>query len=157
MTPYSMSESTVKEIMTEFVQTIPTNSSVFEASEIMTKLGVGSIVVTQMAHPSGMLTERDIVTKVVSQDLNPSKVPVEKIMSSPIISIESSEIISEAALMMSIYKIRRLVVVGPDGSLAGIVTATDIASWLARHEDYKNNVLNAIARLHDVQQCIPYQ
>ena len=152
-----MSESTVKEIMTEFVQTIPANSSVFEASQIMAKLGIGSIVVMQGVQPAGMLTERDIVTKVVSQDLNPSKVPVEKIMSNPIISIEPSEIISEAALMMSIYKIRRLVVVGKDGSLAGIVTTTDIASWLARNEDYKNNALNAIARLHDMEQCIPYQ
>jgi CBS domain-containing protein len=152
-----MSESTVKEIMTEFVQTIPANSSVLEASKIMVKLGIGSIVVIQRAQPVGMLTERDIVTKVTSQDLTPSKVLVEEIMSNPIISIEPNEIISEAALMMSIYKIRRLVVVGQDGNLAGIVTSTDIASWLARNEDYKNNALNAIARLHDMQQCIPYQ
>lgn len=152
-----MSESTVKEIMTEFVQTIPANSSVLEASKIMVKLGIGSIVVTRRAEPVGMLTERDIVTKVTSQDLTPSKVLVEKAMSNPIISIKPDEIISEAALMMSIYKIRRLVVVGQDGNLAGIVTSTDIASWLARNEDYKNNALNAIARLHDIQQCIPYQ
>jgi CBS domain-containing protein len=152
-----MSESTVKEIMTEFVQTIPANSSVLEASQIMVKLGIGSIVVTQRAQPVGMLTERDIVTKVTSQNLTPSKVLVEEIMSNPIISIEPDEIISEAALMMSIYKIRRLVVVGQDGNLAGIVTSTDIASWLARNEDYKNNALNAIARLRDIQQCIPYQ
>lgn len=152
-----MSESTVKEIMTEFVQTIPANSSVLEASKIMVKLGIGSIVVTQRAQPVGMLTERDIVTKVTSQDLTPSKVLVEKVMSNPIISIKPDEIISEAALMMSIYKIRRLVVVGQDGNLAGIVTSTDIASWLARNEDYKNNALNAIARLHDIQQCVPYQ
>jgi len=152
-----MSESTVKEIMTEFVQTIPANSSVLEASQIMVKLGIGSIVVTQRAQPVGMLTERDIVTKVTSQDLTPSKVLVEKVMSNPIISIKPNEIISEAALMMSIYKIRRLVVVGQDGNLVGIVTSTDIASWLARNEDYKNNALNAIARLHDIQQCIPYQ
>jgi CBS domain-containing protein len=152
-----MSESTIKDIMTEFVQTIPVNSSVSEASQIMTKLGMGSLVVTQQEQPVGMLTERDIVTKVVSQDLNPSKVLVDKVMSNPIISIEPSRIIGEAALMMSVYKIRRLVVVGQDGNLVGIVTATDIASWLARNEDYKNNALNAIARLHDMQQCIPYQ
>ena len=152
-----MRESTVKEIMTEFVQTIPENSSVSEASQIMAKLGMGSIVVTQRGQPVGILTERDIVIKVVSQDLKPSKVLVNEIMSKPIISIEPNEIIVEAALMMSIYKIRRLVVVGRDGNLTGIVTATDIASWLARNEDYKNNALNAIARLHDIQQCIPYQ
>ena len=152
-----MSESTIKEIMTEFVQTIPTNSSVLEASQVMAKFGMGSLVVTHGGIPVGMLTERDIVTKVASQDLNPSTVLVENIMSNPIISIEPNWIIVEAAIMMSAYKIRRLVVVGRDGNLVGIVTATDIASWLARNEDYKNNALNAIARLHNVQQCIPYQ
>ena len=152
-----MSQSTVKDIMTEFVQTISANSSVSEASQIMAKLGMGSLVVLQKGQPVGMVTERDIVTKVASQDLNSSKIPVEKIMSNPIISIEPDRIVDEAALMMSVYQIRRLVVVGKDGNLEGIVTATDIASWLARNEDCKNNALNAIARLHDEQQCIPYQ
>ncbi len=152
-----MSESIVKEIMATFVQTISTNSSVFEASQMMTKFGMGSLVVTHGRLPVGMITERDIVTKVASQDLNSSQVLVEKIMSNPVISIEPEMIIVEAATLMSAYSIRRLVVVGKDGKLAGIVTATDIASWLARHEDYKNNALNAIARLHDVQQCVPYQ
>ncbi|MFZ0184604.1 MAG: CBS domain-containing protein [Nitrosotalea sp.] len=152
-----MSESTVKEIMAEFVQTITANSSVLEATQIMTKLGMGSLVVTRGGHPVGVLTERDIVTKVASQDLTPSQILVEKIMSHPIISVEPEMIIVEAATLMSAYNIRRLVVVGKDGNLAGIVTATDVASWLARNEDYKNNALNAIARLHDIQQCIPYQ
>jgi len=143
--------------MTEFVQTIPPNSTALEASQIMMKLGMGSLVVMHGKKPVGMLTERDIVTKVASQDLNSSKVSVEKIMSNPIISIEPDRIIDEAALMMSVYQIRRLVVVGQDGDLTGIVTATDIASWLARNEDHKNNALNAISRLHDMPQAIPYQ
>ena len=152
-----MSESTVKEIMAAFVQTIPVNSSVLEVSQMMTKFGIGSIVVMRGELPVGIITERDIVTKVASRDLKPSQVLVEKIMSHPIISIEPEMIIVEAATLMSAYNIRRLVVAGKDGKLTGIVTATDIASWLARNEDYKNNALNAIARLHDVQQCIPYQ
>lgn len=152
-----MSESTVKEIMTTFVQTMPANSSVLEASQMMTKFGMGSLVVIRGELPVGIITERDIVAKVASQDLNSSKVLVEKIMSNPIISIEPEMIIVEAATLMLAYSIRRLVVVAKDGKLAGVVTATDIASWLARNEDYKNNALNAIARLHDVQQCIPYQ
>lgn len=152
-----MSESTVKEIMAECVQTVSSNSSVLNASQMMAKFGMGSLVVTRGGMPVGMLTERDIVTKVASHDLNSSQVLVEKIMSNPIISIDPEMIIVEAATLMSAYNIRRLVVVEKDGKLAGIVTATDIASWLARNENYKNNALNAIARLRDVQQCIPYQ
>jgi CBS domain-containing protein len=152
-----MRESTVKEIMTEFIQTIPAGSTVMEAAQIMSKIGIGSIVVSQKGKPVGMLTERDIVTKVALPDLNSSKVSVDEIMSQPIITIESDKIIDEAALMMSIYGIRRLVVVGKDGKLSGIVTTTDIASWLSRSEGYKNNALNAIARLHNMEQSIPYQ
>lgn len=151
-----MSETTVKEIMAEYVQTISMNSSVFEASQVMTKFGMGSLAVTREGLPVGMITERDIVTKVASKDLNASQVLVEKIMSIPIIFVDPGMIIVEAATLMSAYNIRRLVVVRNDGKLAGIVTVTDIASWLARNEDYKNNALNAIARLHDIQQCVPY-
>jgi len=152
-----MSESIVKEIMAQFVKTVPTNSSVLEATKIMAELGIGSLVVTKEGLPVGVFTERDIVTKIASQDLKPSQVLVEKIMSCPIISVEPEMIIVEAATLMSAYNVRRLVVVEKDGMLTGIVTVTDIASWLARNEDYKNNALNAIARLHDIQQCIPYQ
>lgn len=74
-----MKEPTVREIMTEFVQTIPTGSTVTDAAKIMSEVGIGSIVVVQNNKPLGMLTERDIVTKVTSQNLIPSKVPVEKI------------------------------------------------------------------------------
>ena len=151
-----MSETTVKEIMAEYVKTISMNSSVFEASQVMTKFGMGSLAVTREGLPVGMITERDIVTKVASKDLNASQVLVEKIMSIPIIFVDPGMIIVEAATLMSAYNIRRLVVVRNDGKLAGIVTVTDIASWLARNEDYKNNALNAIARLHDIQQCVPY-
>jgi len=78
-------------------------------------------------------------------------------MSNPIITIQKDEIIDEAALMMSIYEIKRLVVEDRDGSISGIVTTTDIASWLSRDEDYHNNALHAIIRTHEVEQNIPYQ
>lgn len=152
-----MQESTVKEIMTKFVQTIPTGSTVMEAAQIMTKGGIGCIIVTEKGNPVGLLTERDVISKVASHDLNPSKVFVEKIMSRPIITIDPDEIIDEAALMMSIYGIRRLAVVGKDGMLSGIITTTDIASWISRNKDYKNNALNAIVKLHDAEQSIPYR
>lgn len=152
-----MKESTVRDIMTEFLQTIPAGSTVMEAAQIMTKVGIGSLVILQNDIPVGMLTERDVVTKVVSKGLDSSKVRVCEIMSQPIITTEQDKIIDEAALMMSIYGIRRLAVIDRNGKLSGMITATDIASWLSRNEDYKNNALNAIARLHTTEQSIPYQ
>ncbi len=152
-----MPETTVKDIMTEFVQTVQVGTSVMEASQIMSKGGIGSIVVTQRGIPVGMLTERDIVGKIACKDLNSSKILVENIMSSPIITIQQDEIIDEAALMMSIYAIRRLVVIDKSSNLTGIITTTDIASWISRNENYKSNTLHAIVKSHETEQNIPYQ
>lgn len=151
-----MGESTVGHIMTEFIQTIPAGSTVMEAAKIMSTIGIGSIVVTAGESPVGMLTERDIVKKVTSRDITPSRVSVEDVMSRPIITTSPDKIIDEAALMMSVYGIRRLVVVDGSGRLAGVVTATDIASWLSRNENYQNNALNAIARMRASEKGIPY-
>jgi predicted transcriptional regulator len=51
-----MSESTVKEIMTEFVQSIPTGSTVMEATQLMSKGGIGSIIIMEKDNPTGILT-----------------------------------------------------------------------------------------------------
>ena len=75
-------------------------------------------------------------------------------MSKPIRTIDPDETIDEAALEMSIYGIRRLGVVGKDGKLFGIVSTSDIAWWLSSNEDYKNNALNAIARVSNTKQTI---
>lgn len=148
-----MSELTVREIMTEFVQSIPTGSTVMEAAQLMSKGGIGSIIIMEKGNPTGILTEKDIV-KVVSQHGDHSKVLVENIMSKPVKTIDPDETIDEAALEMSIYGIRRLVVVGKNGKLLGIVSTTDLAWWLSSKDDYKNNALNALARLPKTKQNV---
>lgn len=75
----------------------------------------------------GILTERDLLMKVVSLDLKPSTVKVDKIMSAPIMTIAPDADITEAAKIMSRNKIRRLPVV-ERGKLVGIVTASDITA-----------------------------
>ena len=67
-----MSESTVKQIMTEFVQSIPTGSTVLEAAQMMSGGGIGSIIIMEKGNPAGILTEKDVV-KVVSQHMDPPK------------------------------------------------------------------------------------
>ncbi len=126
-----MPESTVKDIMTVYVTTLPVDSNVREAALLMLKGRISSLVATQKGNPVGMVTERDIVGKVVSEDVNPSKISVEEIMSRPIITIPQEETIEQAALVMSIYGIKRLVVVDIDGKLSGMITTTDIAAWLS--------------------------
>src|SRR5439155_429026 len=72
---------------------------------------IGSLVVVETGKPMGIVTERDIVTKVAAPDKQPSRVLVRDIMTSPVVVVHPHEEVAEAAKLMSQRKIRRLPVV----------------------------------------------
>jgi CBS domain-containing protein len=117
----------VKDAMTRKVLTVGPATSVAQAAKLMSKHGVGSVVVVKSKRPIGILTERDLLMKVVSADLKPSKIRVEKIMSTPVLTVGPNVEVTEAARVMVRNKIRRLPVIDR-GRLAGIVTASDITT-----------------------------
>lgn len=113
--------------MARKVLTTSPNTTVAKAAKMMANRGVGSIIIVKAKKPAGILTERDLLMKVVSTDLKPSKVRVGKIMSTPILLIKPSEDITQAARIMAKNKLRRLPVV-ERGKLIGIITASDITA-----------------------------
>ncbi|KUO42530.1 MAG: hypothetical protein APZ16_04360 [Candidatus Hadarchaeum yellowstonense] len=117
----------VREAMRTEVLTVIKGTNVARAAKLMAKNDVGSIVVVEGKKPVGILTEKDLLMKVVSEDLKPSKVRVGKIMSAPLITIDPDADIVEAAKIMASNKIRRLPVV-KNGKLVGIVTSSDITA-----------------------------
>jgi CBS domain-containing protein len=117
----------VKEVMTKEVVTITPKDNIARAAKLMSSNRVGCLVVVQNRSPIGIVTERDILTKVVGLDLKPSKVLVGEVMSSPPVTIGPDVEVSEAAKLMSKHDIRRLPVIN-EGKLVGIVTASDLAS-----------------------------
>jgi CBS domain-containing protein len=117
----------VQDAMEKRVLTATSNTTVAKAAKMMADRGVGSIIIVRGKKPIGILTERDLLMKVLSVDLVPSKVRVGKIMSAPIISISPNADITEAARVMAKNNIRRLPVVD-QGELVGIITASDIAA-----------------------------
>ena len=117
----------VRDAMASRVLTATPNTTVARAAKLMAERGVGSIVVVRSKKPVGILTERDLLMKVVSLDLKPSSVKVGKIMSSPIMTIVHDVDITGAARLMARSKIRRLPVV-ERGKLIGILTASDITA-----------------------------
>jgi CBS domain-containing protein len=117
----------VADAMEKKVLAASPNTTVAKAAKMMADRGVGSIVIVKGKKPVGILTERDLLMKVLSVDLVPSKVHVGKIMSAPIISIGPNVDITEAARVMAKNNIRRLPVV-EHGKLVGIVTASDITA-----------------------------
>jgi len=116
----------VEDVMSSPVVTIKDTDTVLTAAKLMRKNKIGCVVVvdkTGKAH--GLMTERDIVRRVSALDLLPSKVQAGKSMTKPVVTIEPSANVTEAAKRMRELKVRRLIVL-ESGKLKGIVTSNDI-------------------------------
>ncbi len=115
----------VFEIMSQRPVTITADANAAEASGIMRDKEIGSLIVVEDGRPVGIVTERDVVTKVAALDRRPREVHVREIMTSPVVAVRPEEEVAEAAKMMSTRKIRRLAVV-KEGKLVGMITENDI-------------------------------
>jgi signal-transduction protein with cAMP-binding, CBS, and nucleotidyltransferase domain len=92
----------------------------------MEKNNIGCIIVNNLKDkPIGIITERDLATRVVARNIQPNKITSKEIMSAPLVTIESKKTINDAARRMNILKIRRLGVMHK-GNLSGIISSKDI-------------------------------
>jgi CBS domain-containing protein len=114
----------VKEIMSKEVVTTTPEASMEEAARVMGDKHIGSLIVTKYDTPVGIVTERDLLTKVLAKGKDMKEEKVEKAMSYPLISICLTAKIKEAAQLM-IKKKGRLAVF-ECGNLMGIITASDL-------------------------------
>ena len=127
---FNYSSISVTEIMTKALISVNPQTTVFQIAKMMEQGGIGAIIVKDNEIPIGIVTDRDFAIKVASNSL-PLDTPVEKIMSSPLITISHNELISAAAEMMSTKKIRKLAV-SENGKIVGIITSTDLVNQLAK-------------------------
>jgi CBS domain-containing protein len=118
----------VKDIMSRNIITIAPEASMAEAAGIMGEKHVGSLIVTKYDAPLGIVTERDLLSKVLALEKDLREEKVEKVMSHPLIATCPTAKIKDAAQMM-IKKKGRLVVFDC-GKLVGIVTASDLVRSL---------------------------
>ena len=127
---FTNSSILVKDIMTKALISVNTETTVFQVAKMMEQGGIGAVLVKTDDHIIGIITDRDYATKIVSHNL-PSDTPVEKIMSSPLITINFDESISAAAQRMTSKKIRKLGVTD-NGKIIGLITSTDLVTQLAK-------------------------
>ena len=120
----------VQDIMTKAIISVNTETTVFQVAKMMEQGGIGAVLVKKDGHLSGIITDRDYATKIVSHNLL-SNTPVEQIMSSPLITINYDESISAAAERMTSKKIRKLAVTD-NGQIIGLVTSTDLVTQLTK-------------------------
>ena len=135
--------SKVKDFMTKTVITIETNKTVTEAAALMTQNNVSNLIVIENNTPTGIVTERDFVRKVLANN-KPSQTKISEIMSTPLRVIDPDAPIKEAAQKMLRKGIRRLPVI-KDNKLVGIITTTDIAKQLSK-KTLTDEILQAIGR-----------
>jgi len=115
----------VRDVMARNVKTVRTDDTVLEAVSKMNKFRIGSVVVTNNGRPVGIVTERNIMERIVEPRLDPMMVRVKEIMSSPVITIESNAGLDEAVQVMIKKSIKKLPVT-EGGKVTGILSTTDI-------------------------------
>jgi CBS domain-containing protein len=116
----------VKDVMVKEVITVNPDTKIRDAVELMNKNEIGCLVVTRKGKPLGIMTERDVLKKIVCQSKNPEQARVSEIMSKPLIVGRIDMDWREAAKLMLDHDIKKLPIL--DGEkLVGLVTLTDIA------------------------------
>jgi len=136
--------TTVRSIMSKSVATIGPASSMLSAARIMGKRHIGSLIVTKASKPVGIVTERDLLSKIIAHAKDPKLVKVEDVMSVPLIAIDPSATVKEAAKTM-IEKKGRLVV--SDGKrIVGVVTASDLIRTMPECDETTTKVDDSMTR-----------
>jgi CBS domain-containing protein len=117
----------VKDIMNTNVKTVEPVVTVQKAAQKMNRFSIGSLVVTKKKSMIGIVTERDLLKKIVAKAKDSSKIKVKQIMVKRVIMVNPETDVSDAADIMSQHKIKKLPVLHED-NLIGIITATDIVA-----------------------------
>ena len=119
-----------KEIVTI---TADSGKTAYDVADLMKRSRVGSIIVIdKKRQPMGIITERDMVKRVCFKNVASSRIKVEDIMSSPLITIMSYDSIDTASRVMTRNKIKRLVVLEADNRIVGLLSVSDITKHLAK-------------------------
>ncbi len=135
----------VEDVMVQDVVTIDVNETVKKAVEIMNKEEIGSLIVTKQEKAVGIVTERDMLNRVLAQSRNIEKTRVVEIMSSPLIVADPKMSLEEAARLMFKMKVKKLAVTS-NGSLVGLLTLTDIAR-------FQPQIIKLLKKLYQIEQA----
>ncbi|MEM3798233.1 MAG: CBS domain-containing protein [Candidatus Bathyarchaeia archaeon] len=118
----------VEDVMVREVITIDENATVKEAAEVMNKFEIGCLIAVRKGKAVGIITERDMLKRVVAEAKDVHRTRVKDVMSSPLVVVEPSLELEEAVKLMFQMKIKKLPVV--EGKrLVGLVSLTDIARF----------------------------
>ncbi len=147
-------ETDIQEVMTSPVQTIDKDSTVQEASFLLRKHNISGLVVVdkETKKAEGIITDKDIITKVVAENKSARDVKVMDVMTPKIITASFEDSLSSVAKIMYANNVTRLPVIDSEGGLAGILTSTDLLRVLPGLTD----VLHARRELEEPPQVVEH-
>jgi CBS domain-containing protein len=119
----------INEIMNNFVVSVDSSVTSIDAAKMMEDTGVGAVVVLEHGLPVGIVTDRDFAIKITAHSF-PIDTPIRRIMSSPLISIDSNSDLWDASNLMSTRNIRKLPVID-NNKIVGIITSSDLIKHIA--------------------------
>ena len=136
--------NSVRDAMTEDPRSIGPSTSVVEAAQLMRDEHIGSLPITDGDTLVGVITDRDITTRVVAEAADLATTSVGDVSSQDLISVQPDKELEEALQLMARHQVRRLPVV-ENGRLVGIVAQADIALTLSGDERKTGELVEAIS------------
>jgi CBS domain-containing protein len=121
----------VSEAMTREVEFVPADATVREAATTMAEHDIGAVLVGSAERPEGILTDRDIILRVVVEGRDLTDLRVRDAMSSTLFTCRADDPVQTVAREMEERQVRRLPVVGEDGTVVGIVVRSDLVRAIA--------------------------
>jgi CBS domain-containing protein len=118
---------TIRDAMTTNPRGVESSTQVAEAAKLMKSENVGSLPVTEGDRLVGMVTDRDIVVRLVAEGKDVQSATVGEIASKDLVTVDPQQNLDEALRLMAQHQVRRLPVVEEDGRLVGILAQADIA------------------------------
>ena len=126
--------ATVKDILAgkgSKIHTVPESVTVLEATRRMNDEKIGALVVMQDSHLTGIFTERDVMRKVVAEQLPPAEITVGDVMTTEVVCCSPCTPVDEASRIMKDRRVRHLPVCDDDGRLHGVISIGDLNAFYA--------------------------
>lgn len=134
----------VSDVMSGSVEFLPSDATAKEAAELMGELDIGALPVGTAETVEGMLTDRDILFRVVAAGRDPNAVRAGEVTSRPAITCEENDPLQTAMDLMMAHHIRRLPVRDDHGHVTGVVTLADVARKLLVDSETLQTALNGL-------------
>ncbi len=128
----------VEDIMSKKIISIDKNNHVYDAIKLMAERSISTIIITENNKPKGIVTERDLVKKILLKEKDPKKTKISEIMTEHPKTISPQAPILVAGNLMKTQKVRKLIVVNEKGEIVGLLSQTDIINSMNKiYENYR--------------------